>query len=373
MGFCVALFPIFTIGVFLFRIFLTSLISAFLSPIEITTATATLTQPEWAGVGIWAHFLGFLIGILIAFMLFNKLKNIRRPDPLHVFSAVLIVGLITGLDWIFSYSLSESYILLGGVGFAFLIIISILSFGAWYSLDDEEASTNKLQRSESKSSFFENKERNVSFLTLVLIFLLMLAMFGGTKVISEDPNMEGPTYNTSGYTVWFSEENIMVYNSDRDLYASLTSLSQLSLDGHQSLKIGNMTYYGDLNIFYHDISAPDGDTAYAILVNSSEGNKWIHESESISTGQFLSNFEILVGFSENNSLYEIKGVQKDNGDENNKDGIEFGAEIPVDKEVKVQVEGTDIRFIYEEGSIKYEGYETEGILATTDFPLDGYK
>ncbi|ELZ01237.1 rhomboid family intramembrane serine protease [Natrialba asiatica] len=124
MGFAIVQYPIRTlIAAIGFQGVVLTVWRTLQEPIFRYTATPSPpTAPSWAGIAIQGHALGFFIGLVLGMILLARRDT--RPDPLHVWVAVLLVAFSKGLWQIYWYGEGNTYFLLRGPG---IVIITVLA------------------------------------------------------------------------------------------------------------------------------------------------------------------------------------------------------------------------------------------------------
>ncbi|WP_323171809.1 rhomboid family intramembrane serine protease [Natrialba sp. PRR66] len=124
MGFAIVHYPIRTlIAAIGFQGVALTVWRALQDPIFSYTATPSPpTAPSWAGIAIQGHALGFFIGLVLGMLLLARRDT--RPNPLHVWVAVLLVAFSKGLWQIYWYGEGNTYYLLRGPG---IVIITVLA------------------------------------------------------------------------------------------------------------------------------------------------------------------------------------------------------------------------------------------------------
>lgn len=123
-AFAIVHYPIVTlVGMLGVQSALGTIYRALQNPINTYTAEPRPpTAPSWAEVAIQGHALGFFIGLVLAIALLEHRGD--RPNPLHIWVAVLLYALSRGLWQLYWFGEGETYILFQGPG---IVIVALLA------------------------------------------------------------------------------------------------------------------------------------------------------------------------------------------------------------------------------------------------------
>ncbi|MFC6717601.1 rhomboid family intramembrane serine protease [Natrialbaceae archaeon GCM10025810] len=126
VGFAIVRYPIVTLIAYLGgNGALRTIYDALSSPIAVYVAEPSPpSPPSWANVAIQGHALGFLVGFLIAILVFERRD--RRPNPLHLWLSVLFFGFASRLWAIYWYGSEDSFILFRGPGVVVVTVLSVV-------------------------------------------------------------------------------------------------------------------------------------------------------------------------------------------------------------------------------------------------------
>ncbi len=124
VGFAIVHYPIVTlVGVIGVQSALQTLYRALQDPIHVYTASPSPpTAPSWAEIAIQGHALGFFLGLVLAVAVLERRGS--RPNPLHVWLAVLLYAISRGLWQIYWFGEGQTYFLFQGPG---LVIVALLA------------------------------------------------------------------------------------------------------------------------------------------------------------------------------------------------------------------------------------------------------
>ncbi|OIB57980.1 rhomboid family intramembrane serine protease [Natrialba sp. SSL1] len=82
------------------------------------------TAPSWAGIAIQGHALGFFIGLVLGLLVLER-RN-ERPNPFHLWLAVLLYAFSKGLWQIYWFGEGNTYLLFRGPGVAIVVVLALL-------------------------------------------------------------------------------------------------------------------------------------------------------------------------------------------------------------------------------------------------------
>ncbi|ADD07129.1 rhomboid family protein [Natrialba magadii ATCC 43099] len=82
------------------------------------------SAPSWAGIAIQGHALGFFIGLVLGLLVLKR-RN-ERPNPFHLWLAVLLYAFSKGLWQIYWFGEGNTYLLFRGPGVAIVVILALV-------------------------------------------------------------------------------------------------------------------------------------------------------------------------------------------------------------------------------------------------------
>ncbi|OUJ18200.1 Membrane associated serine protease GlpG [Methanonatronarchaeum thermophilum] len=364
IGFCAVLAPVLVIVLLLVNIILNNFVSVLLVPIEVTRVTTVVAEPTWAGVGIWAHLLGFLVGILIAMAYYFYRGGFKKPEPLYVFFAVFIIGLMMGLDQPFSYVLDGEYVLFSAAGFILVLVLAALIYLFWKYVDAEPRSSKPSLKSLGRKKnvidrgLSKDKVWKTSVLLIILFTLLISFTFVGAKATMESPEVPDHSIEVEGYEFWFQPgEGVLVYNEDKKIYTLIASPQELVSERTHSLYVGGLLDYERVDIHYSEIAPVSGDNVGSVWIDSKHGVENLFAKNHQSTGLEVSGVELYVGFDVENRSYMVMGVGE----------VDFNISIQKDKQY--EVDEKDFTFELIDDKLWLYSNEFTGIIAEIKSPI----
>ncbi|MDF9746673.1 rhomboid family intramembrane serine protease [Natrinema salsiterrestre] len=125
-GFAIVHYPIVTIvGTLGVQGVILRLYYALQEPINVYTAQPSPpSPPSWAGIAIQGHALGLFVGFVLGIALLERRG--ARPDPLHLWLAVLLFGFSKRLWAIYWFGGENTYVLFQGPGVAVVAVLALV-------------------------------------------------------------------------------------------------------------------------------------------------------------------------------------------------------------------------------------------------------
>ncbi|WP_306058071.1 rhomboid family intramembrane serine protease [Natronococcus wangiae] len=125
-GFAIVHYPIVTlVGVLGVQGALLTIFRALQRPINVYVAEPSPPgPPTWATIAIQGHALGFFIGVVLGIALLRRRGT--RPDPLHLWIAVLLFGFAKSLWAIYWFGGDDTFVLFRGPGVVVVAVLAIV-------------------------------------------------------------------------------------------------------------------------------------------------------------------------------------------------------------------------------------------------------
>ncbi|ELY86567.1 rhomboid family protein [Natrialba hulunbeirensis JCM 10989] len=125
-GFAIVHYPIATlIATIAVQSALLTVSRALQDAVSVYVATPSpATAPSWAGIAIQGHALGFFIGLVLGLLVLER-RN-ERPNPFHLWLAVLLYAFSKGLWQIYWFGEGNTYLLFRGPGVAIVVILALV-------------------------------------------------------------------------------------------------------------------------------------------------------------------------------------------------------------------------------------------------------
>lgn len=218
--------------------------------------------PSWAGVNVQAHLLGFLLGVLAAFLLLRRRD--RWPDTGRLALAVVLVVLVRSL-WSYSTSSGDTFTRWQGIGVIFVLFLAMVIV-AMVAVDDE-------------TLFGAVTLRGVVLGGVVTITLLVALASVPPNIIgmTEDPVPDTEGIEIRDYTVTYAEDTphgrvavnssgVIVVSEQRDIWSRAVRPSQLAHSGDATATVGGVGWRETVDIERSGWQMVGNDTVYTVAL-----------------------------------------------------------------------------------------------------------
>ncbi|MHC3439270.1 rhomboid family intramembrane serine protease [Natrialbaceae archaeon A-gly3] len=310
------------------------------SPIlEVSPQASPPSVPSWATVAIQGHALGFFLGFLLAVALFYRREY--RPDPLYLWTALVIYGFSKGL-WMIYWFGPDSYVLFRAPGILVVLALALVVTLAVTASErpvipervrervpgspgDAERSLERAleiaaagggtaSRRVRELATGPRNERLVDLgrkQTALVAVLLVLALMAGPAIPANAVTVDDTTagdgnssLTVADYTVTYAEgvENemvsvfdlpafggdtveasgLIVSSTDRHIWFEYASTSRLEFAGEASVELGGPGWRETVTAEREGWSAVGNDTAYMIWLSADDEDRQLaHTSKAV--------------------------------------------------------------------------------------------
>lgn len=125
VGFAVIRYPLTAVVAVVATGALVTVFDAFVEPVvRAGIETQPPAPPAWAGIGFYAHMLGFLIGVVAAIVLLRRSGH--TPPTERVLLATFLVGLVQSL-WLIVGGGFEEFVLYRGAGVSLVAVLTVVA------------------------------------------------------------------------------------------------------------------------------------------------------------------------------------------------------------------------------------------------------
>ena len=239
-----------------------------------TTGSGAPSPPSWAAVNVQAHLLGFLLGVLVAFVLLRHRD--RWPDIDRLALALVLVVLVRGL-WGFSTSSGGTFTRWQGIGVIFVLFLAGLIV-AMVAVDDRQLVGPVTLRSVVVGGL-------VTITLLVALWSVPLNLPG----MDEDPVPDTGGIEIEDYTVTYAESvphgrvsgdssGVIVVSERRQVWTVGVSRSRLAHSGEATATVGGVGWREVVDVERSGWTVAGNDTVYA--VDLEHGSQRVHAFQS---------------------------------------------------------------------------------------------
>ena len=311
------------------------------SPIlEVAPQASPPSAPSWATVAIQGHALGFFLGFLLAVALCYRRGH--RPNPLHLWVALVIYGFSKGLWMIYWFGPENTYVLFRAPG---VLVVFALALVVTLAVTASERpalpprirerlpggpteSERRLERAlEIGASGGAATSRRIRELAVgprderladigrqqaaLAAVLIVLALIAGPAIPANAVTVDDATLgegNSSltveGYTISYAEgvENemvsvvdvpafgggtveasgVIVSSTERHIWFQKVSKNQLAFTGEETIYLGGPGWREAVHVEREGWSAVGNDTAYMVWLSADDEDRQLaHTSEPV--------------------------------------------------------------------------------------------
>jgi membrane associated rhomboid family serine protease len=356
LGFAAVRYPLGTIVAVVAQGAVKLVYRTLLDPIVWREATERYVRPGWAGIAVQGHALGLFLGVALGVLVFYRDELVdlaslagrgETPPPVHrMWAGALLLSLTLGLQNLWWYRGSDTYVLYRGLGLAFVALVAILVAAAVSSPDE---SIDELLSTPSLDSVLPDADlgrlvpdvgfgavlpdvpdeppedqvlttRQVAVL-LLLVPLVAMAVAGvglNLMTVSEGVPPGSETVETHGYTVTYAEnvENgmtsvvevtvfgettsvttsgVVVVSERRNIWTTVVTKGKLASQGRAEVVLGGPTWRETVFVKREGWSALGGGAAYRVRIGPARGNTNVaYVSEPATAGPVLAGRNVSV-------------------------------------------------------------------------------
>ena len=338
-GFAIVRYPVATVvGVLGVHGVVATVIRAIQTPIlEVTPAASPPAPPSWATIAIQGHALGFLLGLLLGAALLRRRNH--RPNPVHLWGALLLFGFAQGLWMIYWFGPGGSYVLLRAPGVLVVALLAVIVTAAITASDrpllperfrsdatpaptswtrrrvfelafgsaDEASSPSRVQTLATPDAERESSVRIGRRRAALGSVLLVLAAISGPAVAVNafvvDPGDTEPTVSVEDYHVTYAEDvenpvvsigpfdafgtedtitssGVIVWSDQRHLWTDAVSADRLAFSGEETVELGGPGWRESVTADRRGWEVVGNDTVYQVWLGTDGATELAHESAS---------------------------------------------------------------------------------------------
>jgi membrane associated rhomboid family serine protease len=370
-GFAIVHYPIPTlIGTIGVQGALITILQALQQPVSVYIAEPTPPgPPSWATIAIQGHALGFFVGVVLGLLLLRSRGN--RPNPLHLWLAVLLFGFSKSLWAIYWFGAENTFVLLRGPGVVLVIALAVVVTLAVTGADrplvprslsgrfarasdlspvdrplelagagrtGESASRldriAELVRSEGTEPSSTGRTHQRGAFAVVL---LVTAVLAGMAIPTNLLLVDGATASESaveieGYTVEYAEgvdsqlvspivigpfdetitlesSGVIVSNEQRQIWLEAVTSQQLAFTGEETVYVGEPGWREAVTVERTGWEPVGNETVYQVWIEGgSEGRQLAHESNESAADVRLDDRELTVTSEDGEFVLDVEAT-----------------------------------------------------------------
>ena len=408
-GFAIVHYPIATlIGTVGLQGALLTVLQALQSPITVHIVEASPPEPpSWATIAIQGHSLGFFIGIVLGVLVLERRS--RRPNPLHLWLAVLLFGFGKSLWAIYWFGGENTFVLLQGPGVVVVAILAVVVTVAVTGsatpllprrLRRSEGSVDRTTAERALELARQSADRTGDRLERVaaiagganagrrhhkraafLAVLLVTASLAGVAVPTNLLVIDGETtadaaVEIEGYTVTYEEgaqnqlvspvavgpleeavsmesSGVIVSNDRHQVWLDAVSSQQLAFSGEETVYVGGPGWREGVTVERTGWEPVGNETVYQVWIEGGgEDRQLAHESNESSADARIDGRNVTVATEDGEFLLEVRHQNEtvtvpvpDENESTTADGLAFERE---DGTIYAVSNGTEVPVAAEE-------------------------
>ncbi|MFU8868278.1 rhomboid family intramembrane serine protease [Natronococcus sp.] len=368
-GFAIVHYPIATlIGTVGLQGALLTVLRALQSPISVHVAEASPPgPPSWATIAIQGHGLGFFIGIVLGVVVLERRS--RRPNPLHLWLAVLLFGFGKSLWAIYWFGGESTFVLLQGPGVVVVailaVVVTVAVTGSATPLiprrlrrteksSDRTAADRALELARTSADRTGARLERVAAIAgggtetgrrhhrraAFLVVLLVTASLAGVAVPTNLLLIDGETtadaaVEIEGYTVTYEEaaqnqlvspvavgpleeavsiesSGVIVSNDRHQIWLDAVSSQQLAFSGEETVYVGGPGWREAVTVERTGWEPVGNETVYQVWIEGGgEDRQLAHESNGSTADARIDGRTVTVATEDGEFLLEVAGPDED--------------------------------------------------------------
>ena len=243
--------------------------------LRVTASPGPSGPPPWAGVNVQAHLLGFLLGVLVAFVVLRSRD--RWPDPGRLALAVVLVVLVRNL-WAYSTSSGGTFTRWQGIGVIFALFLAALVV-AMVATDNSVTAGPVALRSVV-----------VGGLVVIALILALSSVQPNGVPMDDDPVPEGSAIDIADYTITYAEDTphgristnssgVIVVSERRSVWTSVVQPDRLAHSGSATATVGGVGWRAVVGVERSGWTVAGNDTVYTVSLEHGDRTVQVFRSE----------------------------------------------------------------------------------------------
>ncbi|SDR41997.1 rhomboid family intramembrane serine protease [Natronobacterium texcoconense] len=387
--------------------------SALQNPIHVYVAEpAPPTPPSWAGIAIQGHALGFFIGLVLGIALIEWRNN--RPDPFHLWLALVLYAISSGLWQIYWFGEGNSFYLFQGPGVALVVALALVITLALYASErslfpkrverflvrlrgSEWAVDRPLELARSSSPDFGRiheiaggyrterttnlssySRRGGALLVVLLVLAALVGMAIPVNVVAVDASPQSPesAIEIEDYTIEYAEDvenelvsdfgidqlgegleasGVIVASEQRNLWIEAVTEQHLAYTGNETVTVGGPGWRSSVVVERAGWEPVGNEPVYQIrMAERGEDQQVVYESSEVQADVLVENRTITVLSEDGEFRLEVASAET---------GIAETAAIP---ETDESTSAAGVQFEHEDGTIYAMTDETVVAVASEE-------
>ena len=316
-GFALVQAPILTVVVSVSQGVVRRLVAAVQTPEQVATSGTTYSTPWFASIAIQGHAVGLLAGVLIG-LGYQRLMRRARPSVGRLWVGVLLFAVERSLWAVYWYRGNDSYVLYRAVGLGLVFLLATL---VMYAVVADDTPLFAAFAVDNPETFFTDlttiSGRQVGLVLLVMTGALLIGPAVATNATTAAAGeLPSEPIGVQGYELTYGENvtngqlnvidiegvgestrlntsGVIVRNTDRHIWSTAVSTSELANQGDADIRLGGLTWAETVTASRTGWQAVGGDTTYRVTLSHDNRtqplyNAGVVEADPIVAGQRVS-------------------------------------------------------------------------------------
>lgn len=261
LGFALVVFPVTTVVAVVVTSGVNVLFQAMWNPVfRVTADPGGPSPPAWAGVNIQAHLLGFLLGVLVAFLVLRHRD--QWPSVERVALATVLVVLVRNL-WLIPTSSGGEYVQWRAIGVVFALCLAFVII-ALVAMDDQPI-----------LGLVTTRGVVLAALLCITVLIALPSLTSNLAGMDEDPVPGEGELVVADYTVTYEEDapharidsnasGVIVVSEQRDIWSSVIDKDELAHEGAETVPVGGIGWREAIAVDRTGWDVVGNGTVYAV-------------------------------------------------------------------------------------------------------------
>ena len=316
-GFALVQAPILTVVVSVSQGVVRRLFDAIQTPEQIAASGTTYSTPWFASIAIQGHAVGLLVGVLVG-LGYQQLTRRARPSAGRLWIGVLLFAVERSLWAVYWYRGNDSYVLYRAIGLGLVFLLATL---VTYAVVADDTPLLAAFAVDNPTTFLTDlttiSNRQVGLLLVVVAGATLVGPAVATNATTAaDGDLPGEPIEVRGYELTYGENvtngqlnvidiegvgestrlntsGVIVRNTDRHIWSTAVSKSELANQGDADIRLGGLTWEETVTASRTGWRAVGGDTTYRVTLSHDNRTRPLYntdvvEAEPIVAGQQVS-------------------------------------------------------------------------------------
>ena len=304
-GFTLVQAPVLTILASVSQGVLRRLLDAIQTPQQIAASGTTYSTPWFASIAIQGHAVGLLVGVLLG-LGYQRVTRRQRPSAGVLWAAVLLFAVERSLWAVYWYRGNNSYVLYRAVG---LGLVFVLATVVTYAVVADDTPLFPAVAVDNPTTFVTDlttiSSRQVGLLLVVTASAILIAPAVATNATTAaDGDLPGEPIEVRGYELTYGENvtngqlnvidiegagestrlntsGVIVRNTDRHIWSTAVSKSELANRGAADIRLGGLTWEETVTASRTGWQAVGGGTTYRVTLTHDNHTRSLYHSEAV--------------------------------------------------------------------------------------------